>query len=117
MRFILVLMGVLVSCDVFAAAPAPTGAASFESFLPLIIIFVLFYFLFIRPQMKQRKAHRALLTQLGVGDEVVTSGGILGKVVSVTEQFCEIEIDSKVKMKLQKDHVTNVLPKGTMKTA
>ena len=116
MRFIFALMGVFFSFDVFAAAPAPAGVGGIESFLPLIIIFVLFYFLFIRPQMKQRKTHRALLSQLSVGDEVVTSGGILGKVLSVTDQFCEIEIDAKVKMKLQKDHVTNVLPKGTMKT-
>lgn len=86
------------------------------SFLPFIIIFVLFYFMLIRPQMKQAKEHRSMLDALKTGDEVVTSTGILGKVVKLNNQFSTIEIASNVEIKIQKQTIQTLLPKGTIKS-
>lgn len=86
-------------------------------FLPLIIIFVLFYFLLIRPQNKKQKEHRAMVDALGSGDEIVTGGGVLGKVTEVGDQFLTVEIANNVSIKVQKHTVAAVLPKGTMKSA
>jgi preprotein translocase subunit YajC len=85
--------------------------------LPLVLIFVVFYFLLIRPQSKRAKEHKAMVAALGVGDEVVTAGGILGKVVETGEQFLAVEIAEGVQVKVQRHTVTNVLPKGTLKSA
>ena len=87
------------------------------SFLPLIVIFIVFYFLLIRPQMKRAKEHKALVAQLAVGDEVVTNGGLLGKVTNVGESFVTLELAENVKIKLQKHAVASVMPKGTIKSA
>ena len=87
------------------------------SFLPFIIIFVLFYFMLIRPQMKQAKEHRAMLDALKTGDEIVTTTGILGKVVKLNNQFSTIEIASNVEIKIQKQTIQTLLPKGTIKSA
>ena len=84
------------------------------SFLPFIIIFVLFYFMLIRPQMKQAKEHRAMLDALKTGDEIVTTTGILGKVVKLSNQFSTIEIASNVEIKIQKQTIQTLLPKGTI---
>jgi len=86
------------------------------SFLPFIIIFVLFYFMLIRPQMKQAKEHRAMLDALKTGDEIVTTTGILGKVVKLNAQFSTIEIAPKVEIKIQKQTIQTLLPKGTIKS-
>tara|TARA_B100000767_G_C19715475_1_gene514726 strand:- start:76 stop:357 length:282 start_codon:yes stop_codon:yes gene_type:complete len=86
------------------------------SFLPFIIIFVLFYFMLIRPQMKQAKEHRAMLEALKAGDEIVTSTGILGKVVKLNNQFSIIEVSSNVEIKIQKQTIQTLLPKGTIKS-
>jgi preprotein translocase subunit YajC len=86
-------------------------------FLPLIIIFVLFYFLLIRPQSKKQKEHRAMIEALGTGDEVVTGGGLLGKITTVGEQFVTVEFADGVTMKVQKHTIAAVLPKGTIKSA
>ena len=85
--------------------------------LPLLLIFVVFYFLLIRPQAKRAKEHKTMVAALGVGDEVVTSGGILGKVIETGEQFLTIEIASGVHVKVQRHTVASVLPKGTLKSA
>ena len=85
--------------------------------LPLVLIFVVFYFLLIRPQSKRAKEHKAMVAALGVGDEVVTAGGILGKVIETGEQFLTVEIADGVQVKVQRHTVTNVLPKGTLKSA
>ena len=87
------------------------------SFLPLIVIFVVFYFLLIRPQMKRAKEHKALVSKLATGDEVVTNGGLLGKVTHVGDSFVTVEVAENVKIKLQKHMVANVMPKGTIKAA
>jgi preprotein translocase subunit YajC len=85
--------------------------------LPLILIFVVFYFLLIRPQAKRAKEHKAMVAALAVGDEVVTAGGILGKVTTAGEQFLTVELADGVQVKVQRHTITSVLPKGTMKSA
>ena len=85
--------------------------------LPLILIFVVFYFLLIRPQAKRAKEHKGMVAALAVGDEVVTSGGILGKVTEAGEQFLTVEVAEGVRVKVQRHTVSTVLPKGTMKSA
>ena len=85
-------------------------------FLPLIVIFVLFYFLLIRPQNKKQKEHRAMVDALANGDEIITGGGVLGKVTDVGEQFVTVEIANNVVVKIQKHTVAAVLPKGTIKS-
>ena len=87
------------------------------SFLPLIIIFVIFYFLLIRPQMKRAKEHKKLVADLGNGDEVVTNGGLLGRITNVGESFITVELADNVQIKVQRHAVSNVMPKGTIKSA
>jgi len=87
------------------------------SFLPLLVIFVIFYFLLIRPQMKRAKEHKQLVSQLSNGDEVVTNGGLLGRITNVGESFITVELADNVKIKVQKHAVANVVPKGTIKSA
>jgi preprotein translocase subunit YajC len=82
----------------------------------LILMFVVFYFLLIRPQTKRAKEHRALLAALEVGAEVVTNGGILGKVTQLGEQYLTLEIADGVTVKIQRATVAQVLPKGTLKS-
>jgi preprotein translocase subunit YajC len=105
----------------FLIAPAwaqdgSTGG-TLASFLPLILIFVLFYFLLIRPQQKRQKEHQQMVTALSAGDEVVSGGGLLGKVTEVGEQFVTVEIASNVSVKLQKHTISSIVPKGTVKSA
>lgn len=87
------------------------------SMLPLVIMVVVFYFLLIRPQSKRAKEHRALIAALEVGNEVATNGGILGKVTEVGEQFVTVEIADGVRVKVQRHTISQVLPKGTLKSA
>jgi len=87
------------------------------SFLPLIIIFAVFYFLLIRPQMKRAKEHKNLVAALAKGDEVVTNGGLLGKIVDLSDAFVTVEIADNVRVKLQRQAVASVMPKGTIKSA
>lgn len=87
------------------------------SFLPLIVIFAVFYFMLIRPQMKRSKEHRQLVSQLAKGDEVVTNGGLLGRITDVSETFITIEVAENVKIKMQRQAVASVMPKGTIKSS
>jgi len=87
------------------------------SFLPLIVIFAVFYFMLIRPQMKRSKEHRALVSELSKGDEVVTNGGLLGRITDVTDSFVTLELADNIQVKLQRQAVANVMPKGTIKSA
>ena len=98
------------------SAPAAQGNP-WMSMLPLVLIFVVFYFLLIRPQTKKAKEHRAMVAALEAGAEVATSGGIIGKVTQVSEQFLTIEIADGVQVKVQRHTVAQVLPKGTIKSA
>lgn len=88
---------------------------SLAGFLPLIIIFVIFYFLMIRPQSKRMKDHKAMVAALAKGDEIVTNGGLLGKVVEVGDAFLTIEVADNVTLKIQRDMVSSLMPKGTIK--
>ena len=97
------------------AAPAQTEP-SLVSFLPLIVLFAVFYFLLIRPQLKQAKQHKQLVSELGKGDEVATTGGLLGKIKEVGDNFILLEITKEIDVKIQKNAVSAVLPKGTLKT-
>ena len=99
----------------YAQDAAQTGGLM--QFLPLIVIFAVFYFMLIRPQMKRSKEHRQLVSQLGKGDEVVTNGGLLGRITDVSESFITLEIADNVQIKLQRQAVTNVMPKGTIKSS
>ena len=89
----------------------------FGFFLPMIIIFVAFYFLLIRPQQKRQKAHAELVGQLSTGDEVLTAGGVLGRVTAVSEHYATLEIAHNVEIKVQKSTVSAVVPKGTIDAA
>ena len=95
-----------------AAAAATPG---FEQFLPLIIIFILFWFMLIRPQMKRAKEQKKMLAELSKGDEVITSSGQLGKVAKISEQYVSLEIADGVITHVQKSAVQTLLPKGTIK--
>jgi preprotein translocase subunit YajC len=81
------------------------------------LFFVIFYFMLIRPQSKRAKEHRAMLAALATGDEVVTSGGILGRVVEVGDNFITLEVADGVQLKVQKGQVATLMPKGTVKSA
>jgi preprotein translocase subunit YajC len=100
-----------------AYAQDAAASGGLLSFLPLIVIFAVFYFMLIRPQMKRSKEHKQLVSQLGKGDEVVTNGGLLGKITDVSESFVTLELSDKVQVKLQRQAVANVMPKGTIKSA
>jgi len=102
--------------NAYAAAPAAPGGDLF-SLLPMVIIFVLFYFMLIRPQMKQAKETKAMIAALKTGDEVATSGGIIGKVTKVTDSFIAIEIADNTTIHVQKHAVQTLLPPGTLKSA
>ena len=104
------------------AQTAPAAAAgggdimsSLTGMLPLVLMFVVLYFVMIRPQMKRQKEHRAMIEAIAKGDEVVIGGGILGKVARMSEQYLNIEIASGVEVQVQRSAVVQVLPKGTIK--
>ena len=100
-----------------AHAQDATQPGGLMSFLPLIIIFVIFYFLLIRPQMKRAKEHKKLVAELGNGDEVVTNGGILGRITNVGESFITVELVDNVQIKVQRHAIASIMPKGTIKSA
>ncbi len=83
----------------------------------MVVFVVIFYFLLIRPQQKKAKEHQALVSKLSAGDEVVTTGGILGKVTEVGDSFVTLEVAEGVRMKVQKFQVGSLMPKGTLKSA
>ena len=95
-----------------AAAPAAPG---YTQFLPLIIIFILFWFMLIRPQMKRAKEQKKMLSELAKGDEVITASGQVGKIVKIGEQFISLEIADGVITHVQKQSIQTLLPKGTIK--
>ena len=102
-----------------AWAQAAGGAQpnAFMQLLPLVLIFVVFYFLLIRPQAKRAKEHKAMVAALSVGDEVVIGGGLLGRITETGDQFLTVEVADGVRVKVQRHTVTSVLPKRTIKSA
>lgn len=97
-----------------AGAGAP-GAGGFMSFLPMIALFVIFYLLLIRPQQKRQKEHKNMVTNLAKGDEVVTMGGLLGKITDTDDNFITLQIAANTEVKVQRMSVQAMMPKGTVK--
>ena len=104
----------LISQAYAAAAPA-SGGFDVMSMVPLAVIFVLFYFMLIRPQMKRAKEQKDMLGALQKGDEVVAAGGVVGKVVKAGDQYISLEVAENVVIQVQKQAVQLLLPKGTIK--
>ena len=104
----------LAHAQTAGAAAGPTGG--FMQLLPMILMFAVLWFLMIRPQMKKAKEHKALLAGLAKGDEVVTQGGIVGKVTKVGENYVSVEIAEGTEVVVQKPSIGLVLPKGTLKS-
>lgn len=92
------------------------GGGNLTSFLPIILMFAVMYFLMIRPQMKRQKEQKSMMEALAKGDEVVTSGGILGRISKVTDAYVTLEIANGTEVVLQKVAVITLLPKGTIKS-
>lgn len=101
-------------------AQAAGGENALVGMLPIILMFVILYFLMIRPQMKRQKEHRNMVSALAKGDEVIASGGMLGRITKVTDSYITIEVatlaDKPVEILVQRAAVSSVLPKGTIKT-
>ncbi|WFE67892.1 preprotein translocase subunit YajC [Thiomicrospira sp. R3] len=91
------------------------GGAGWEGLIPLILLFVIFYFLLIRPQQKKVKEHRKLVSEVQKGDEIITYGGIGGKIRELDEAFCDLEIAPNVVVKVDRQNIARLLPKGTLK--
>lgn len=107
----------LISTAAAQAQGASGPSSALMQMAPLVLIFVVFYFLLIRPQTKRAKEHKTMVAALEVGAEVVTNGGILGKVTEVSEQFLTVEVATGVNVKVQRHAVAQILPKGTLKSA
>jgi preprotein translocase subunit YajC len=106
---------VLIS-PAFAQIPGVAGESGWVGMLPIVLMFVLLYFLMIRPQMKRAKEHKAMTETLQKGDEVITAGGVLGKIAKVGEAYIAIEIAPGTEVQVQKSAVQTLLPKGTIKS-
>jgi preprotein translocase subunit YajC len=100
--------------EAWAQSAAPAGA-DIMSMLPIILMFVVLYFVMIRPQMKRAKEHKTMVEALQKGDEVVAAGGVLGKVTKVSDNYVTLEIADKIEIRVQRPAVQLVLPKGTIK--
>ena len=113
-------MSFFISDAMAEAAPAAAGAATqpglLEAMFPFVVLFIVFYFLLIRPQSKRAKEHKKLIEALSKGDEVLTSGGIYGKIVETGEQHVVVELADNLQVKLQREAVSSLLPKGTIKS-
>ncbi|HEX7674093.1 MAG TPA: preprotein translocase subunit YajC [Bdellovibrio sp.] len=109
------MLNLLVSTAFAQSAPAAGGGqpSSFEMFVPFIFIFVIFYFLIIRPQSKRQKEHQKFLTELKRGDEVITSSGILGRIEGITDQFVTVEIADGVKVKMLRTQIATTQKAAT----
>ncbi|MFY8205560.1 MAG: preprotein translocase subunit YajC [Arenimonas sp.] len=110
------LLDLIISPAAAQAAPAQQGSPM-SLLVMMVLFFAVFYFMAIRPQMKRAKEHRALIAGLSKGDEVIAAGGIAGRVEDLGEHFVGIEIADGMVIKVQKNAITAVLPKGTLKSA
>jgi preprotein translocase subunit YajC len=107
-------MGFFIS-DVYAQGGSG-GAAPYGDIMFLVLLFAVFYFLLIRPQQKRAKEHKKMVEAVAKGDEVVTNGGVLGKIVEVGDTFLTVNIAEGVDVKLQRSSVSATVPKGTIKS-
>jgi preprotein translocase subunit YajC len=103
--------------EAFAQGAAAPQGGGIQMIVMMGIFIVSFYFLLIRPQQKKAKEHQAMLAKVAAGDEVVTAGGILGRVIEVGDVFLTLEIAEGVRIKVQKFQITSLMPKGTLKSA
>jgi len=110
-------MDFLISAAHAQAAQPPQPDMLTGLFLPMIFLAAVFYFLILRPQSKRTKEHKSMLSELSKGDEVATNGGLLGKVVKIGENFIELEVADKVNVRVQKQAISSLMPKGTMKSS
>ena len=101
--------------NAWAQAPAGAAGGGMESILLIVAMFAVLYFLMIRPQMKRAKEHRAMVDALQKGDEVVTAGGVLGRISKVGDTHIGLEVSPNVEIQVQRTAVQTVLPKGTIK--
>ncbi len=108
-------MGVFIQDAWAQSVPGP--ADPLFSMLPLVLVFVVFYFFLLRPQTKRQKEHKEMVAKLAVGDEVVTAGGVLGKVTELGEQFIQLEVAEGVRIRIQRHTIGTIMPKGTIKSA
>ena len=103
----------------YAMGPQPGGGgggSQLMSFLPIILIFVIFYFLLIRPQQKRSKEHKALLENIKVGEYIITSGGIYGRITGIKENIITVEISDKVRVKVNRGNIAGVVKADVMKS-
>jgi preprotein translocase subunit YajC len=109
---------VFISSAFAQTAPAAAGGdmfSSLTSMLPLVLMFVVLYFVMIRPQMKKQKEHRTMIDAIAKGDEVVTVGGVLGKVAKMGDSYLALEVASGIELQVQRSAIVQVLPKGSIK--
>ena len=118
-NFFVLELPVFISSAFAQTAPAATAGGSMQdslmSMLPLVLMFVVLYFVMIRPQMKKQKEHRSMVDALAKGDEVVTAGGLLGRVTKMGESYIGVEVATGVEIQVQRSAVVQVLPKGSIK--
>ena len=100
--------------DAVAQTGSTAGAGGIMGFLPMIALFVIFYFLLIRPQQKRQKEHKNMVADLAKGDEIVTMGGLLGKITAVDDNFVTVEIAKGTEVRVQRMSVQAMMPKGTV---
>ncbi|MDJ0654324.1 MAG: preprotein translocase subunit YajC [Xanthomonadales bacterium] len=108
-------MDFFISDAIAQAGGTAQGPSGMANIIMLLVFVAIFYFLLIRPQMKRQKEHRSMVEALSKGDEVVTNGGVLGKIVDVGDAFLTVEIANNIQIKVQKHAVGAVMPKGTIK--
>ena len=109
-------MNFLIS-PAYAQPAAPSSGGGLSQILILVVFVAIFYFMLIRPQQKRMKDQQAMLSKLASGDEVVTSGGILGRITEVGETFVTLEVADGVRIKVQRGQISQLMPKGTLKGA
>lgn len=104
----------LFIADAAAQTGGAAGPSTLQGLLPMIALFVIFYFLLIRPQQKRQKEHKNMVAGLAKGDEVVTMGGVLGKITAIDENFITLEVAKSVEVRVQRQSVNAMMPKGTV---
>jgi preprotein translocase subunit YajC len=102
--------------NAWGQAAAPAGDAGMINLVMLVVLFVVFYFLLIRPQTKRVKEHKKMVESLAKGDEVITNGGLLGRISQIGDNFLVLEVAANTEVKVQRQSVATVMPKGTMKS-
>ncbi len=109
-------MGFFIS-DAYAQLGGSGGGGGYGDIMFLVLLFAVFYFLLIRPQQKRAKEHKKMVEAVAKGDEVVTNGGLLGKVLEIGDNFLTVNIAKDVDVKLQRSSVASTVPKGTIKSS